>query len=565
MAKILADNADLTRKLAESERQARGFSRRLEKATKNSSGPFAKLSSTIKGMAGPLGSAGAGLAAFGAAGMVLKGAVDSTRELANQTRRLQRETGMSAEQASAFVSIGNRMGVSTSQLSTGFGIFSKQVIKARNGTKGAAGAFEQLGVGMNAVATGDTHTVLLQVAEGFKAMQDGPEKTALAMQLFGRSGKNLIPILNQGRDGIGELEARMKFLGKTIDQDTVDQSVKLGKAQKDLSDTFEGLKIKLGVAVIPKVAEFAAGLSDAITSMSTGKKPTTEMGEKLKRFALEAKKVYDQLNRVVSQVVKFGKEHPALMKLVGALVALKVAARLVSFALPIKSAFRFIGVLGKLGKTKAGQSAVNRISSAFGGLWNRTKGTLGRFGKSLANSLGNAGRSAASRLTSSISSAVSGSMNNGRLSYLKGKFKEYGKGLGKAMGKAAGVAAVAGIYYILKDSPLGRYSGSKGWKNLLNDLKSGFSSLKDWVGRNSVAAFAQGGIVNRRTFAMIGEDGPEAVVPLTKPRRARAVMAQAGLSGGGGNNYFTINTTGSVDEQALAAKIGWTLATRGLA
>jgi hypothetical protein len=39
--------------------------------------------------------------------------------------------------------------------------------------------------------------------------------------------------------------------------------------------------------------------------------------------------------------------------------------------------------------------------------------------------------------------------------------------------------------------------------------------------------FAQGGVVTKPTLAMIGEDGPEAVVPLSKPKAAKRVSKEA--------------------------------------
>lgn len=44
--------------------------------------------------------------------------------------------------------------------------------------------------------------------------------------------------------------------------------------------------------------------------------------------------------------------------------------------------------------------------------------------------------------------------------------------------------------------------------------------------------FGVGGVVTRATRALIGEAGPEAVVPLSNPARAAAVMREAGLGGG---------------------------------
>jgi phage-related minor tail protein len=44
-------------------------------------------------------------------------------------------------------------------------------------------------------------------------------------------------------------------------------------------------------------------------------------------------------------------------------------------------------------------------------------------------------------------------------------------------------------------------------------------------------SMADGGLVTSPTMALLGEDGPEALVPLTRPRRAQQVMDQAGIGG----------------------------------
>ncbi len=62
----------------------------------------------------------------------------------------------------------------------------------------------------------------------------------------------------------------------------------------------------------------------------------------------------------------------------------------------------------------------------------------------------------------------------------------------------------------------------------LGYIASAFSQLFD------IPKMAHGGMISKPTLAMIGEAGPEAVVPLTKPGRASQIMQEAGLVGGGG-------------------------------
>jgi len=61
---------------------------------------------------------------------------------------------------------------------------------------------------------------------------------------------------------------------------------------------------------------------------------------------------------------------------------------------------------------------------------------------------------------------------------------------------------------------------------------SPFRVLIDVIQRGglSVTKHAEGGIVRRPQVALLGEAGPEAVVPLTRPRRAAEILAQSGLA-----------------------------------
>lgn len=66
----------------------------------------------------------------------------------------------------------------------------------------------------------------------------------------------------------------------------------------------------------------------------------------------------------------------------------------------------------------------------------------------------------------------------------------------------------------------------------------------------NIPHMAKGGIVNRPTLALIGEDGPEAVVPLGAKNRPRGGIP--GMSGGGG---LTVNIYGALDPMAVARQV----------
>ncbi|MFK5283958.1 hypothetical protein ACI3PL_30705, partial [Lacticaseibacillus paracasei] len=61
--------------------------------------------------------------------------------------------------------------------------------------------------------------ILAQVFDKFAAMPDGIEKTALAVHIFGRSGATLIPLLNEGTQGLSAMSEEASRLGLIVSAD----------------------------------------------------------------------------------------------------------------------------------------------------------------------------------------------------------------------------------------------------------------------------------------------------------------------------------------------------------
>lgn len=191
---------------------------------------------------------------------------ESFQHLGQETLKLQRETGATAEQASQLLATFERYGVTVEQASVTLGIFAKHIQgvedlteQAMIGGKGFAGTMQDLGLKFTTV-TGNARPmmdVLLDVADKFKDMPDGVEKTAMAMQLFGRSGKDMILMLNQGREGIQEaMEAAQKY-GLSLTQDNLESVRQFGLEHKNLEEAMKGVTLQMGLALMPTLEALA--------------------------------------------------------------------------------------------------------------------------------------------------------------------------------------------------------------------------------------------------------------------------------------------------------------------
>jgi hypothetical protein len=168
----------------------------------------------LGGMGKILGSVTGGVLALGAglsaAGVVAfaKGAIDA----ADNMRDLSQKTGVSVENLSKFQQAAQMAGTDVEGVGKSMGKLAKGMYEAATTGKGPASeALQSLGI--SAVdASGKlrgTDQVMLDVADRFKQMPDGAQKAALAVQLFGKAGADMIPMLNEGRQSIDGLAATM--------------------------------------------------------------------------------------------------------------------------------------------------------------------------------------------------------------------------------------------------------------------------------------------------------------------------------------------------------------------
>lgn len=159
--------------------------------------------------------AAAGVAAATALGFAVKGALDHADAIGKASQKV----GVAAESLSRLEYAAKLSDVSLEQLTGGLGRLSKSLADVAAGGQGpAATAFAALGIKVKDAA-GELRAsdeVFAEVADRFSRMEDGSTKTALAMSLFGKTGAELIPMLNSGRAGLKAMADESDRFGQTI-------------------------------------------------------------------------------------------------------------------------------------------------------------------------------------------------------------------------------------------------------------------------------------------------------------------------------------------------------------
>lgn len=184
-------------------------------------------------------------AAVAAAGAAVGYFTVRATNMAEALAKLSEKTGVSVEQLSALKYAAYLSDVSIEELAKGMNILARNMLEAQSGTGEAKDAFNALGIAV--METGGqlkaTDKMLLELADKFSRMEDGPGKAALAMRIFGRSGADLIPFLNQGAAGIEKLRQEAERLGIILDTQTAKEAQEFNDNLKRLQATGDALAI----------------------------------------------------------------------------------------------------------------------------------------------------------------------------------------------------------------------------------------------------------------------------------------------------------------------------------
>lgn len=212
-----------------------------------------KLSQFGAGAGKALAVAGAALATASIGmGIAIKGAINEADKLTKAAQKI----GVPVEELSALKHAADLSGVGIEALEKGIGKLSKTMVDAAaKPMSESADAFRALGV---SVTNSDgslksASQVISEVAGKFEGLKDGAGKTAVSMSLFGKSGKDLIPLLNSGRDGLAGMMAEAKQLGITFDTATGKSAEAFNDNLTRLGAVFRGIVIQIATGVAPEL------------------------------------------------------------------------------------------------------------------------------------------------------------------------------------------------------------------------------------------------------------------------------------------------------------------------
>lgn len=220
----------------------------------------AKAAGASSGFAGLHGVALRAAGAIAIGGAAAFKAASEYADLGEEVRRFRDISGTSAEVASRWVAVMGDFGIASSTGAKALQLLARDI-------EDGAGKLTQFGVKVVYAKDGsvDLQGTVENVAEAFRRSHDPAERQAMLLEIFGKKGAELIPILEGGRKGLRDMFAEVPH-GQILSDDDLNRAREFKLAMDDLQDSFQEIVIAIGRMAAPALA----GAADLIAGATRG-------------------------------------------------------------------------------------------------------------------------------------------------------------------------------------------------------------------------------------------------------------------------------------------------------
>ncbi|WP_454259519.1 phage tail tape measure protein [Pseudoxanthomonas mexicana] len=205
---------------------------------------------------------GAGAAVAGAA---LAAVTWDAIQFADQLDEVSNRLGISTETLSGWGYAAKMSGTDLESLTSALPKLSKTLASAADEGSRAAQLFDALGIDAKDAAGNlrDVEDVLPEIADRFKALKNDTTEAALAQELFGRSGAEMLEFLNRGSAGIEELTDRAARLGIVVSGETAASAAALNDRLDDLKAISTAFGLEIAELVVPQLTRLTDWLIES--------------------------------------------------------------------------------------------------------------------------------------------------------------------------------------------------------------------------------------------------------------------------------------------------------------
>lgn len=185
-------------------------------------------------------------------------------EYASSLGEVAQQLGITTDALQEYRYAATQAGLSQEEMDQALSQLTRRIGEAAGGTKAQAEAFNKLGVSVkdangNVIDAGEA---IPKIADALKDVQSPAERAAILMDLFGKSGQKLEPLLSGGSAAVNELRNAAQELGLVLSQEQIQKA-------DDTADKLAALNTVLSARIASIVSDNADSILGMANALAT--------------------------------------------------------------------------------------------------------------------------------------------------------------------------------------------------------------------------------------------------------------------------------------------------------
>lgn len=279
-------------------------------------------------------------AAVGAAAGALVSATTDTAALADEILTLSSVTSLSTDTLQEMNYASELLDVSTDTMTGAMTRMVRSLDEAATGTGAAAEAYAALGVSVTDSSGNlrDTEDIFWDVVDSLGEIENATERDAIAMNLLGRSSRELNPLIEAGSEGFAQLAEEAHETGYVMSGDTLDAFGELDDNLQRLNNGTTAARNAIGQVLLPVLTDLSSDgvslLNDFTNAILDTNGDVEQMGE--------------VIEEMIPQVIELIEEYlPLFIELAGTLIESVAGALIDNLDIILQAVVELIGVIGQ--------------------------------------------------------------------------------------------------------------------------------------------------------------------------------------------------------------------------
>lgn len=197
--------------------------------------------------------------------------VNATAQYGDQIDKTSQKVGMGTEAYQKWDYAMKISGTEMANCTVGLKTLTNKLDDFKAGSSGATAIFERLGISLEDVSSKSREDIFQTTVYALQNIEDATEKAAIANDLFGRSGQDLMPMFNLTNEELDSLMKEAEDYGMVMSEEAVKSSAAFQDSLTKLQGSFKGVTNGIFSNLMPGLSTAIDGFSDLIAGVDGGK------------------------------------------------------------------------------------------------------------------------------------------------------------------------------------------------------------------------------------------------------------------------------------------------------